>query len=260
MYYFGQYIPGKSIIHRLDPRVKIAVLISLSLIIFRADVLILVLSSAFLLIVTLRSQISPRYILKALKPSRVFFIFIFLLYVFLTPGTSIPPFPWGKINITYDGLYQGILLIWKLILLVISASILTMVTSISELTLSMERFLRPLRIIGVSSHDLAVMLSIALRFIPTLLQETNRIKEAQMARGLDLMNGNITKKVKGAASLMIPVVLNAFSRADQLAVAMEARGYQTGPKTYLYELCMTWFDYIVLTVTIITLATLIMFY
>jgi energy-coupling factor transporter transmembrane protein EcfT len=104
------------------------------------------------------------------------------------------------------------------------------------------------------------MLSIALRFIPTLLQETNRIKEAQMARGLDLINCNVTKKVKGAAALMIPVVLNAFSRADQLATAMEARGYQTGPKTYLYELSMTRFDYIVLTVTIITLATLIIFY
>lgn len=165
-----------------------------------------------------------------------------------------------KIILTYDGLYQGILLIGKLALLVISASILVMVTSITELTLSMEWFLRPFKIIGVSSHDAAVMLSIALRFIPTLLQEVNRIKEAQMARGFDLKDCSLTKKLKGAAALMIPVVLNTFSRADQLAVAMEARGYQTGPKTYLYELSITRIDYMVLILTAITLISLLLLY
>lgn len=259
MYYFGQYLPGQSIIHRLDPRVKISVLIAVSIIIFRGDELILAVSSAFIIAVARLGQLSYRNLFKALRPSRFFFVFILLLYLFLTPGTPILQFPGDRISVTYEGIHQGILVIWKLILLVMSASILTMVTSVSELTLSMERFLRPLRIVGVSSHDWAVMLSIALRFIPTLLEETNRIREAQMARGFDLNDCSLAKKVPGAASLMIPVVLNAFNRADQLATAMDARGYQTGPKTYLYELSMKRADYVVLTATVIILAGLMVY-
>jgi energy-coupling factor transporter transmembrane protein EcfT len=139
---------------------------------------------------------------------------------------------------------------WQFTLLILSASILTMTTSPTELVSGIERLLRPLKALRVPSHDIAIMISIALRFVPTFLEEIDRIKEAQMARGADFKSGPFIRRVKSAASLSVPLVLCALRRADELATAMEARGYSRGPRTYMRELSMARSDYVAVAVMV----------
>ncbi len=259
MYNLGQYMPGESYVHKMHPLVKIIVVIVLSIIIFRAGVFILAATSGFLVATVLISRLTPKYLLKAIRPALPFFALIFLVHLLYTDGTPIPPFPLWHVSITYEGLWQGALLVWQFVLLVLSASILTMVTSPSELIIGMERLLKPLRFLGISSHDLAVMLSIALRFVPTLLEEIDRIREARLARGADFNKGSLLKRTKDITSLAIPLTVNTFRRAEELATAMEARGYRRGPRTYLKELTMTPLDYIVMGAAVIAGAASFLF-
>jgi biotin transport system permease protein/energy-coupling factor transport system permease protein len=144
-----------------------------------------------------------------------------------------------------------VLLTWRFVFLILSAAILTMTTSPSELTSGLEWFLRPLRLPGVSSHDIAVMVSLVMRFVPTLLQELDEIKEAQMARGADFKTGTVLARMRRVSSLVIPLVRNSILRAEELAIGMEGRGYHGGPRTYIRELRMTLSDYTILAVLVI---------
>lgn len=246
--HIGQYIPGESIIHWLDPRVKIGSTVVLSILILKGEMLTAATMSAFLVALVPISRIAPHHMVKALRPMLFFFVLLFLLHLFFTDGTPIPPFPSWRVTVTYEGLFRGAITTWQFILLILSASILTMTTSPTELVSGIERLLRPLKALKIPSHDIAIMISIALRFVPTFLEEIDRIKEAQMARGADFKTGPVIRRVKSAVSLLVPLVLCSFRRADELATAMEARGYRRGPRTYMRELSMARADYVAVVV------------
>ena len=251
MYYLGLYIDGESIIHRLDPRVKILSVIASSILILNGNTVTLAVAGIVLLALIAASRIAPRHILEALRPMLVFFVLIFLLHLLFTDGTPIPPFPSWRFTITYEGLYRGAVITWQFVLLVVAASILTMTTSPTELVNGIERLMRPLGLLGIPSHDLAIMISIALRYVPTLLQEIDRIKEAQMARGANFKTGTLAQRTKATASLLLPLVMNSLRKADELSTAMEARAYNRGPRTYMRELRMSLADYAAIAVMVL---------
>ena len=252
-YKLGQYIPGTSVIHKLDPRVKIVAVMLLSITVLRADAFIAIATTILIAGIAFIARLSLSHLLRAVKPLAIFFVLIFLVHLFFTAGAPIPLFP----PVTYEGLYWGALLTWRFVFLILSAAILTMTTTPSELTSGIERFLRPLRPLGISSHDVAVMVSMVLRFVPTLLQELDQIKEAQIARGADFRTGDILARMKRTSLLVIPLVRNSIVRAEELAIGMEGRGYYRGLRTYMRELRMTLSDYISLTIIGILMLTVI---
>ena len=241
MYNLGQYIPQRSFIHSLDPRIKILSVILLSLVILNTQALTALGVSLFLIFLMPVSRISLRQILSSLKPVIPFLLLLFLLHLLLTHGETIPPFPPWRVTPTYSGLFQG----------TVSASFLTMTTPSTGLVNGLERLLRPFKWIGVPSHDVAVMVSVALRFVPTMLEEIRNIQEAQMARGADFKTGRIFLRIRALLSLLIPLITNAFRRADELATAMEGRGYAGGPRTYMHDLRFTVRDYGALSVMVL---------
>jgi len=243
MYNLGQYIPRTSLIHSLDPRIKILFVILLSLIILNSGAFTALIITIFLVFLLPASRIHPRQILRSLKPVIPFLLLLFLLHLLLTEGEPIPTFPQWRVTVTYAGLFKGIMVTWQFMLLIISASYLTITTPPTALVNGLERLLRPFRIVGVPSHDVAVMVSVALRFVPTFLEEIRNIREAQMSRGADLKTGSIYRRIRYIVSMLIPLIGNAFRRADELATAMESRGYAGGPRTYMHDLRLTVRDY-----------------
>jgi ABC-type cobalt transport system, permease component CbiQ and related transporters len=191
MYILGQYIPQSSVISRLDPRVKILSLVVLSFAILRADGWTVLLVSLFWSLVLYGAHLMPTRLFQALKPLLFFFVLLFSLHLFFSQGAPLfPGHPWLE-EITWEGLYRGALVTWQFAALVVGSSLLTMTTTASELICGVERLLRPLNRIGLPSHDLAMMISLALRFVPTVLDEFNRVKKAQMARGMDFGRGDL---------------------------------------------------------------------
>lgn len=255
MVHLGQYVAGESMVHSLDPRVKLASVIGLSVVVLSGDILTEVFISAFLLALIPASRFVPGQIFKTLRPMMFFLGLLFLLHLFFTDGKAIPPFPFWHVTITYEGLYQGILTSWRFALLLLAASFLTMTTSPSELVSGIERILRPLKIIRLPSHDVAIMISIALRFLPTFLHEIERIKEAQTARGANFKTGTLLQRTKAFRALVMPLIFNTFRRADELATAMEGRGYKRGPRTYMRELSLSRNDYMALVVMILLIGS-----
>lgn len=253
----GQYYPTGSYVHELDPRTKILVTFALIIGLFIINTFVpYAYIIAFILGVVWISKIPIMYILKGLKPLRIIIIFTFLINVFMSQGDII----WGigPINATREGIYRAFFMAIRLILLVVGTSLLTLTTSPISLTDGIEQLLNPLRKIGVPAHELAMMMTIALRFIPTLLEETDKIMKAQMARGADFESGNIINRAKGLVPLMVPLFISAFRRADELAMAMEARCYRGGEnRTKMKELKMGGRDTIALTVTTFLLAVLV---
>jgi len=247
----GQYIPGDSLIHRLDPRVKIGATIVLSILSLKGGAFTGALISAFLLVLIPLSRLGVRHLARAFRPVLIFFALLFLVHLFFTDGQPIPPFPPWRVTVTYEGLYTGAVTTWQFVLLIWSASILTMTTMPTELVCGIERLLRPLKRIGVPSHDLAMMVSVALRFVPTFLEEIDRIKVAQMARGAVFGSGPLIRRTRAAISLLLPLVLRTVRRADDLVAAMEARGYRRGHRTYMKELTMGRADYVAMVVIIL---------
>lgn len=243
MVLIGQYVQGESIIHRLDPRVKIASVVGISLMILGGTALPVIMISIFVALLAVLSRLSFSHLCKALKPMLFFWVLVFFLHLCFTGGTPIPPFPPWPVTVTYEGLYTGALVTWKFVLLLSTASILTMTTSPTELVGGIEGILSPFRRIGVPSYDIALMISMAMRFVPTLAEEAERIKIAQMARGANFGVGSLRQRAKATVSLMLPVILGSFRRADDLATAMEARGYHRGPRTCMRELCLSQADY-----------------
>jgi len=241
--HIGQYIPGNSVIHRLDPRVKIGAAIVLSILALQGGSFTETFLSAFLIALIPCSGLSVYQMGRAFRSVLVFFALLFFVHLLFTQGKPIPPFPPWRVTVTYEGLYRGAVTTWQFALLIWTASILTMTTLPTDLVNGIERLLRPLRRIGVPSYDIAIMISIALRFVPTFLEEIDRIKTAHMARGAAFGSGSLVRRTLAGVSILLPLVLRTMHRADDLVVAMEARAYQRGPRTYLKELSMTWADY-----------------
>lgn len=241
MYNLGIYVHRESPVHRRDPRVKILAVIAFSIIILHVDAIGLLVATGLALVISRLGRIPWKTFPGALRPVLPFFFFLFLLSVFFTPGK--PLLSIGMVQVSDQGLWAGLLQMWRFILLIIIASILTMTTLPSEITTGLERLLRPIRIAQISSHDIAMMVSLALRFIPTLLQEMNSIKEAQLARGANFKPRTLRGRIRAILTVIEPLSLSIFRRCDELVDAMEARGYQHGHRTYLRELVLSWSDY-----------------
>ncbi len=253
----GQYFPGETIIHRLDPRIKLlgtfAFIISLFFINSFYPYILVV---AFILTTIKLSKVPLNYVIKGLKPLFLIITVTFLINVFMTKGEIL--FEIGPLDITKEGLIQAAFMALRLIFLVMGTSLLTLTTSPISLTDGIERLLKPLTKIGIPAHELAMMMTIALRFIPTLLEETDKIMKAQMARGADFESGNIVNRAKSLVPLLVPLFVSAFRRADELAMAMEARCYRGGEnRTRMKELKLEKIDYIALSITTIFIAIII---
>ncbi len=239
----GQYFPGNSFIHRLDPRSKILLTLLLICVLFSVTgYLSYAVLFACIVLVTLLARLSPLQLLRSVKPLWVIIIITMTVHMFfiMPPEGHTILFKALGLSITREGLEQGLLMSARLILMLLLSSILTMTTSPLELTDGIEILLNPLKKIGLPAHELAMMMTIALRFIPTLLQETERIMKAQSARGADFASGGLMKRAKSFLPILIPLFLSAFRRADELAVAMEARCYRGGEgRTRMNQLQLT---------------------
>jgi len=244
----GEYIPGDSRIHRLDPRVKIGSTLALSILILRGGSLGDAFISAFLSVLIPASRLPVTSVIRAFRPVLIFFGLLFCVHLLFTDGNPIPPFPHWRVTVTYEGLFRGAFTTWQFALLILSASILTMTTPSMDLVSGIERLLRPFGRIGVPSHDLAMMVSIALRFVPTFFEEMDRMRVARMARGASFKSGSVDRRMCAAISLLPSLIVQTVNRADDLVTAMEARGYRRGPRTYMRELSMTRSDYVALLV------------
>lgn len=223
----GQYFPGESWIHRLDARVKIMAVLVYIAALFVVDTFwgFLVALGALAAVIII-SKVPLNFILKGLKPIFIIIIFTFFLNLFMIPGTVLVDV--GPFDITEEGLYTAFFMAVRLILLIIGSSLLTLTTKPISLTDGIEALLSPFRKIGVPAHELAMMMTIALRFIPTLLEETDKIMKAQQARGADFESGNILQRAKSLIPILVPLFISAFRIAHDLAMAMEARCYRGG--------------------------------
>ena len=223
----GQFFPGNSILHKLDPRMKIILLFVFMILIFLAEGIaayaVLTLTTVALIF---WSKIPPLTVLKSVKPLSWIIFFTLAIHFVSHEGEVLAQFFIFKI--TDQGVKFGILISLRLILLIILSSLLTFTTSPVKLTDAMEKILSPLAKFGVPAHELAMMMTIALRFIPTLLEETDKIIKAQKARGVDFESGNIFRRLKMFVPVLVPLFLSSFRRADELAMAMEARCYRGG--------------------------------
>jgi energy-coupling factor transporter transmembrane protein EcfT len=234
----GQYLPADTIIHRLDPRVKIASVVTLSLFIFGATPPEIALISLFLVAVIGKTRVTFAQVAAAIRPVAPFMALIFLVHLFFTEGEPLLALPTLAIRITVEGFVQGAYVTWQFAGLVITGALLTMTTLPSDLVGGIERLLRPFSKVGIPSQEIAVMIAMALRFMPMLLEEYDRIRMAQMARGADFKTGSLALRARALTMLASPLLLAAFRRADELVLAMEARGYRRGPRTTLRELRM----------------------
>lgn len=255
----GQYFPGNSLVHRLDPRMKLICLLLIITAIFIVNTPMAYGLICFFTVGTvLLSNVPIMMVIKSIKPLWWIIIFTVLIHIFTTPGETIAKV-W-ILSITQEGIQQAALMSIRLILLIVLSSLLTFTTSPITLTDALEKLLTPFKRIGLPAHELAMMMTIALRFIPTLLEETERIMKAQEARGADFSSGSIVKRVKGMIPLLVSLFISAFRRADDLAVAMEARCYRGGEnRTRMKVLCITSVDYkagIIMTVFLIGLFVL----
>ncbi len=224
----GQYYPTDSVLHRLDPRTKIICVFVFILSLFVSQLLITYLVAFFSVagIIAL-SKVPPGFIMKGLKSIFIIIILTVVLNLFFTPGTTVL-LRMGRFTITQEGLRTAVFMGSRLVMLIIGSSLLTLTTSPISLTDGIEALLKPLERIKVPAHEIAMMMTIALRFIPILLEETDKIMKAQMARGADFESGGLIKKAKNMVPLLVPLFISSFRRADDLALAMEARCYQGG--------------------------------
>ena len=223
----GQYYPADSVIHKLDPRVKLfgTLIYIISLFVFKG-LPAFILAAIFLVVLIKLSKVPFSYMVKGLKTIVLIMLFAAVFNLFLTPGTKLVSF-W-IFTITYEGLKNAVVMMVRLIFLIIGTSLMTLTTTPNELTDGLEKALSPLKYIKVPVHEIAMMMSIALRFIPILIEETDKIMKAQMARGADFESGNLIHKVKNMVPLLVPLFISAFRRASDLAMAMEARCYRGG--------------------------------
>ncbi|MBE6537761.1 MAG: energy-coupling factor transporter transmembrane protein EcfT [Ruminococcaceae bacterium] len=256
----GQYFPGKSPIHKLDPRTKILLTVLYIVAVFLANspiaFLFLIISVLSLIFV---SRISLRVILKGIKPIVFVLIFTALINVFMTKGASDPLISFWIIKIYKEGIIRAVFMALRVVLLIIGTSVLlTYTTSPISLTDGIEKLLSPLKKIGIPVHVFAMMMTIALRFIPTLIEETEKIMNAQKSRGADFSSGSLVKRAKALIPLLIPLFVSSFKRADELAVAMECRCYRGDKnRTKLVKLTYRGRDFIWFGIGLLFLAAII---
>lgn len=256
----GQFFPGKSAIHRLDPRTKIILATLFIVSVFLANNPI---SFAFLLIVTLTlifiSKISAKVILKGIKPIVFIVLFTAIINIFATKGDGTPLISFWVINIYLEGIARAVMMAFRVILLIVGTSILlTYTTSPISLTDGLESLLSPLKAIGLPVHTFAMMMSIALRFIPTLIEETEKIMNAQKSRGADFTSGTLVQRGKALIPILVPLFVSSFKRAEELATAMECRCYRGDYKrTKLVKLEYKGLDFAFMALFMLVLAGLI---
>lgn len=241
---FGQYYPVDSFVHRMDPRLKLLFLIAYIVAIFLADSFcgLAICAGALILIIGF-SRVPPRKILRSIRGILFLVIFTAVINIFFYSGNSKPWVEWGIFTISKDGVIFSAFLVLRLVLLVMCSSMLTYTTTPVSLTDGIESLLTPLKWIRFPVHELALIMSIALRFIPILMDETERIKNAQKARGADFESGGLVKKVRAIVPILIPLLLSAFRRADELGDAMDARCYSGGKRRTKYKkLRFSWRD------------------
>ncbi|MCL2664141.1 MAG: energy-coupling factor transporter transmembrane protein EcfT [Defluviitaleaceae bacterium] len=222
----GQFYPGDSVIHALDARVKLAGTFFFIVSLFYADNFYGYLAAFILLsAVIVLSGVPPRLLLRGIRSILFIIVFAAVFNIFFNPGETVL-LEWQFIRISYEGAITAARMVIRLALLITASSVMTLTTSPIQLTDALEYLLKPLKKIKVPTHEIAMMMTIALRFIPTLLEETDKIIKAQTARGADFVTGSIMKRAKNLIPLLVPLFVSAFRRADELAVAMDARCYR----------------------------------
>lgn len=257
---FGQYIHYDSLIHNLDPRTKILscliIIICLFLISNFWGYFIL---GILIMISIIVSKVHPKFVFRGLKPIFYIIIFTLIIHLFMTEGEVI--YRWGFLKITLEGLSKGLFISCRLFILILSTSLLTLTTAPISLTDGIERLLSVFKFIGMPAHEIAMMMTIALRFIPTLLEETEKIMKAQISRGADFESGNLLNRTKSLIPILVPLFVNAFRRADELAIAMEAKCYKGGEgRTHYRTLQIKRNDILIFSVIVITaIITSVMF-
>jgi len=248
----GQYFPGDSIIHRLDPRFKIIITFIYILMLFTgSNILCLTVGAVYTVMAILLSRIPFKMFVKSVRPLLPFLIITALLNLFLVDSGD-TYFHWKFLKITEEGVNISVFMIIRIVLLIMGSSLLTYTTSPITLTDAIERLLSPLKKLKFPVHELAMMMSIALRFIPTLIEETDKIMSAQKARGAEIDSGSFMTRARNMISILVPLFISSFRRADELATAMECRCYNGGEgRTRLRQLKSSARDYIAFAVTII---------
>lgn len=253
----GQFFPGESLLHRMDPRVKLALTFLYIIVLFVPQNWVgLGLAVGFLALCVLISRIPIKVILKGFKPIIPILIFTSLINLFYAEGTVLLEF-W-ILTITLEGIYKAVFIALRILCLIAASSLLTYTTSPTTLTDALERLMSPLRFIRVPVHEIAMMMTIALRFIPSLIEETDKIMSAQKARGADMESGNILQRVKALIPVLVPLFVSSFRRAFDLATAMECRCYHGGDgRTRMKQLHMAARDFAAVGVVALLIAGLI---
>lgn len=256
--YMGQYYPTNSIIHNLDPRLKICLtFLFLTFVFISKTFLGNFVSLLFLLYVIILSKIPFKIILKSLKPLIFIMLFTLITNVLFMPEGKVL-FQFGILKITMGGIVYSLKILFRLLILIIASSMLTFTTSTLEFADGIESLLKPLKKIKFPSHEISMMITIALRFIPTIIEELEKIKKAQMARGVDFETGGILKRAKAFIPILIPLFLSSFKRADELAMAMEARCYRGDlNRTKMKIFKLSNIDYLAISISLVYFALII---
>ncbi len=254
----GQFFPGDSIIHRLDPRFKIVITLIFIIMLFTGGTfLCLAVGAVYTLMAVLLSGIPMKMFAKSVKPIMPFLVITAVINLLLMNSGDVL-WSWKFIKITHDGINTSVFMIIRIVLLIVGSSILTYTTTPITLTDAIEHLLSPLKRLKFPVHELAMMMSIALRFIPTLIEETDKIISAQKARGAELDTGSFMNRARNMISILVPLFISSFRRADELATAMECRCYHGGEgRTRLRQLKSAPRDYIALFITILFFALVI---
>ncbi|MBB5177826.1 energy-coupling factor transporter transmembrane component T family protein [Melissococcus plutonius] len=233
---FGRYIPGNSFIHTLDPRTKLIASFYYILIIFLANNWqTYLLLAVFTFLAILLSKINLAFFVRGIRPLLWLILFTVSLQILFTRGGT-TYWEWGIFSLTFNGIANGLLIFCRFVLIIFMSTLLTLTTSPLALADAIEYLLCPLKVIRFPVHEVSLMLSIALRFVPTLMDETEKIMNAQRARGVDFGEGSLIQKMKAVIPLLIPLFVSSFNRAEDLATAMEARGYQGGEGRTRYRI------------------------
>ena len=255
----GQYFPGNSFIHKLDARVKMILTLAVIISLFICkNFYSLLISVAFILFIVLIGGISFKTVFKSIKPLGIIIIITSLLNLFYGQGEPLVTL-FGRLSITADGIYTAIFMAVRIILLVVAGSMLTYTTTPTDLTDAIERLFSPLKVFKIDIHTIAMVMTIALRFIPTLTEEIQKIMAAQKSRGADMETGSIIRRVKGLVPVLIPLFISSFRRANDLAYAMDCRCYKGGKgRTKMKQVKITARD-IVSLIVVAALFALILF-
>ncbi len=257
---FGQFYPSDSFVHKMDPRFKLVIMFAYIIILFVINSLVgYILAGLFVVLSIIASRVPVKLLAKNLKPLWFVFIFMFILNMFFTRTGNVVLSFW-IIKITDDGIIKAAVMLIRLIMLIFFTGLLTLTTSPISLTVGIESLFGPLKKIKFPVHEMAMMMTIALRFIPTLIEETDKIMKAQMARGASFDTGSLMQKVKSMIPLFIPLFVSAFRRADELALAMTARCYRGGEgRTRMFPLKVSMGDCVAAIISLVFCTAMIVF-